>query len=61
MSSSIRPSSPASLPPPPKTDEEEPEMAEVCENLYEAAGKCETSHGFEDGIIDFISSLMARH
>lgn len=26
------------------------ETAEVCENLYEAAGKCESAHGFDDGM-----------
>jgi len=58
-------------------DEKEAEVNEVCEELYEAAGKCESSHGFEDGIVDyenydnqvrneelvcdFISSLKAGH
>mmetsp|Transcript_8319 Transcript_8319/g.18642 ORF Transcript_8319/g.18642 Transcript_8319/m.18642 type:complete len:432 (+) Transcript_8319:85-1380(+) len=28
----------------------EVETAEVCENLYEAAGKCENPHGFESGM-----------
>jgi len=58
-------------------DEKEPETAEVCENLYEAAGKCEKNHGFESQIVnyenydnqvrneelvcDFISSLQAGH
>ena len=56
---------------------QEVEVAEVCEELYEAAGKCESSHGFESGIVDyenydnqirneelvcdFISSLKAGH
>merc|ERR1712194_998155 len=56
---------------------EEAEVNEVCEELYESAGKCESSHGFEDGIVDyenydnqvrneelvcdFISSLKAGH
>lgn len=26
------------------------QLAEVCENLYSAAGKCESPHGFENGI-----------
>jgi len=58
-------------------DEKEAETAEVCENLYEAAGKCEKNHGFESQIVnyenydnqvrneelvcDFISSLQAGH
>mmetsp|Transcript_27552 Transcript_27552/g.51048 ORF Transcript_27552/g.51048 Transcript_27552/m.51048 type:complete len:413 (-) Transcript_27552:121-1359(-) len=58
-------------------DEKEAEVNEVCEELYEAAGKCESSHGFEQGIVDyenydnqvrneelvcdFISSLKAGH
>jgi len=58
-------------------EEKEAEVNEVCENLYEAAGKCESSHGFESGIVDyenydnqvrneelvcdFISSLKAGH
>lgn len=51
------------------------EVAEVCEQLYEAAAKCEASHGFESGyakyngyenqiaqeelVCDFMSSLVA--
>mmetsp|Transcript_9470 Transcript_9470/g.23144 ORF Transcript_9470/g.23144 Transcript_9470/m.23144 type:complete len:423 (-) Transcript_9470:185-1453(-) len=58
-------------------EEEEAEVNEVCEQLYEEAGKCESSHGFEEGIVDydnydnqvrneelvcdFISSLKAGH
>jgi len=58
-------------------EEKEAETAEVCENLYEAAGKCEKNHGFESQIVnyenydnqvrneelvcDFISSLQAGH
>merc|ERR1740117_1761818 len=58
-------------------DEKEAEVNEVCTELYESAGKCESSHGFEDGIVDyenydnqvrneelvcdFISSLQAGH
>jgi len=58
-------------------EEREAEVNEVCQNLYEAAGKCESSHGFESGIVDyenydnqvrneelvcdFISSLKAGH
>mmetsp|Transcript_12046 Transcript_12046/g.15692 ORF Transcript_12046/g.15692 Transcript_12046/m.15692 type:complete len:416 (+) Transcript_12046:88-1335(+) len=34
-------------------DEKEAEVNEVCEELYEAAGKCESSHGFEQGIVDY--------
>jgi len=34
-------------------DENEAEINEMCEELYEAAGKCETSHGFEQGIVDY--------
>ena len=30
--------------------DQEVETAEVCENLYEAAGKCENAHGFENGM-----------
>lgn len=56
-------------------DYEEPEVVEMCENLYELAGKCEKTHGFDDGytnyygyenqlateslVCDFISSLEA--
>jgi len=58
-------------------DEQEAEINEMCEDLYEAAGKCETSHGFEQGIVsydnydnqvrnenlvcDYISTLKAGH
>jgi hypothetical protein len=58
-------------------EEREAETNEVCQELYEAAGKCESSHGFADGIVDyenydnqvrneelvcdFISSLKAGH
>jgi len=58
-------------------DEQEAEVNEMCEELYEAAGKCEQTHGFESGIVsydnydnqvrneelvcDFISSLQAGH
>ena len=31
-------------------EEEAPATAEVCQNLYEAAGKCEDSHGFEASV-----------
>mmetsp|Transcript_12168 Transcript_12168/g.29722 ORF Transcript_12168/g.29722 Transcript_12168/m.29722 type:complete len:432 (+) Transcript_12168:161-1456(+) len=31
-------------------EDAEVETAEVCENLYEAAGKCENPHGFESGM-----------
>jgi len=31
-------------------DDREVETAEVCENLYEAAGKCESPNGFADGM-----------
>jgi len=57
-------------------EEQEAEVNEACETLYEAAGKCESSHGF-DGIVsydnydnqvrneelvcEFISSLTAGH
>ena len=53
------------------------EVAEVCQQLYEKAGKCESSHGFNSGYIanenyqnqvqnealvcDFISSVSAGH
>merc|ERR1712032_37764 len=33
-------------------EEEAAETAEVCRNLYEAAGKCEGSHGFEASVWD---------
>ena len=36
-------------------DAAEVEISEVCENLYSAAGKCETYHGFASGI-DYSSS-----
>jgi len=54
-------------------EEEEPEVNEMCQELYEAAAKCEKSHGFDDGyegnndydnqimqeevVCDFISSI----
>jgi len=31
-------------------EEQEKETAEVCQQLYEAAGKCEDAHGFDNGI-----------
>lgn len=31
-------------------EEKEKETAEICQNLYEAAGKCEQSNGFDNGI-----------
>jgi len=31
-------------------EEAEKEVQEVCQNLYEASGKCEQSHGFDNGI-----------
>uniref|UniRef100_A0A7S2SD42 Uncharacterized protein n=1 Tax=Eucampia antarctica TaxID=49252 RepID=A0A7S2SD42_9STRA len=31
-------------------EEEEKEVQEVCQNLYEASGKCESSHGFDNGV-----------
>jgi len=34
-------------------EEEEAEINEMCEELYEAAGKCEGDHGFENGIVDY--------
>jgi len=34
-------------------EEKEAEVNEVCQELYEAAGKCESSHGFEQGIYDY--------
>ncbi|KAL7549658.1 hypothetical protein ACHAWF_012924 [Thalassiosira exigua] len=34
-------------------EEEEKEAVEMCEELYEAAGKCESTHGFADGIVDY--------
>jgi len=53
------------------------EVSEVCEQLYEKAGKCESTHGFNNGYIannnynnqvqnealvcDFISSVSAGH
>lgn len=56
-------------------NEKEPEIEEVCENLYQAAAKCENKHGFDDGysnyyanenqleneetVCDFISSLKS--
>jgi len=58
-------------------DDKAAEVNELCEELYEAAGKCESSHGFEEGIVsydnydnqvrneelvcDFITSLKAGH
>ena len=57
--------------------QQQAETAEVCRELYEAAGKCESSHGFESQmynyenyenqvrneelVCDFISSLEAGH
>jgi hypothetical protein len=53
------------------------EVNEICENLYEVAGKCESTHGFKTGyanydnyenqirneelVCDFISSVSAGH
>jgi len=34
-------------------EEEEAEVQEVCQNLYEASGKCETKHGFDNGYGDY--------
>jgi len=34
-------------------DEKEPEVTEVCEQLYEAAAKCEKTHGFDSGFADY--------
>lgn len=34
-------------------EEEEPEVQEMCETLYEAAAKCEKSHGFDDGYAQY--------
>jgi len=34
-------------------DGEEPETAEICQELYEAAGKCEKDHGFESQIVNY--------
>lgn len=34
-------------------EEQEHEANEMCETLYEAAGKCESSHGFEAGIVSY--------
>jgi len=31
-------------------EEKEAEVAEVCQELYEAAGKCESAYGFDNGI-----------
>jgi len=33
-----------------QADDAEVEISEVCENLYEAAGKCENPHGFASGV-----------
>merc|ERR1740139_543109 len=56
-------------------EEEEPEVNEMCEQLYEAAAKCEKTNGFDDGyasydgydnqlaqesvVCDFVESLKA--
>lgn len=56
-------------------EEEEPEVLEMCEQLYDAAAKCEKSNGFDDGyasydgydnqlaqesvVCDFVESLKA--
>jgi len=56
-------------------EEKEPEVVEMCQQLYEAAAKCEKSHGFDDGysqyaayenqlaqesqVCDFIESIKA--
>jgi len=34
-------------------DDKEPEVQEICENLYEASGKCEKKHGFDNGYADY--------
>ena len=56
-------------------DEQEPEVVEMCEQLYEASAKCEKTNGFDDGyanyygyenqlaqegvVCDFVESLKA--
>lgn len=34
-------------------DDKEPEVLDMCEQLYEAAAKCEKSHGFDNGYADY--------
>merc|ERR1711971_1520840 len=50
-------------------EEKEPEVIEMCEQLYEAAAKCEKTNGFDNGyanqlaqesvVCDFVESLKA--
>merc|ERR1719445_866861 len=56
-------------------EEQEPEVLEMCEQLYDAAAKCEKTNGFDDGyanydgydnqlaqegvVCDFVESLKA--
>jgi hypothetical protein len=37
-------------------DAAEDEVRDVCENLYEAAGKCEKDHGFSDGLDNYVQN-----
>ena len=34
-------------------EEKEPEVAEMCQQLYEASAKCEKKHGFDDGYANY--------
>jgi len=58
-------------------DNQAAQSAEICQELYEQAGKCESTHGFQNGYVsnqnydnqvqnealvcDFISSISAGH
>merc|ERR1712228_230808 len=34
-------------------EEKEPEVVEMCQQLYEGAAKCEKNHGFDNGFADY--------
>ena len=34
-------------------EDKEPEVIEMCQNLYEAAAKCENAHGFDNGYANY--------
>mmetsp|Transcript_38097 Transcript_38097/g.74631 ORF Transcript_38097/g.74631 Transcript_38097/m.74631 type:complete len:402 (+) Transcript_38097:79-1284(+) len=43
-----------------EADDYEPETAETCQNLYDAAGKCETPTGFSGGYLSYYSSQASN-
>jgi len=42
------------------SDDYEPETVETCQNLYDAAGKCETPTGFSGGYLRYYSSQASN-